>query len=220
MTSKVPFHLIAVSAMFFMFVGCSTMKVPPLTTGTADSYTQHQEQSGLIVGVQPMTDKKQIENTFKVNLLDKGLLPILLVAENRSASDSFMIPKGKITIVSDQSGTVSTSQTKEVASGTAGTATGIAGAVLLGAGSLAGAPLAIAGMKMASNATVIQYNLRDKEFYSQTLEPGGKVQGFIYFQFSNQSPPSGDYHLVAEVKSADTGNTNSFDFPINLTLNK
>ena len=194
------------------------MSVTPLTTGNAASYTQHEQKNGVAVGIHPITDKGEIKDMFKVNLLDKGLLPILVVAENQSASASFIIAKEKIVVLSETTGTTNTSQRKEVTSGTAGTAVGIAGAVLVGAGSLAAAPLLFAGLKMASNATVIQHNLADKEFYSRTLGPGEKAQGFVYFQFPKESPPSGNYHVVAEVKNSATGEATTFDFPVNLTL--
>ena len=85
---------------------------------------------------------------------------------------------------------------------------------------MAAAPLLFAGLKMASNATVIQHNLADKEFYSRTLGPGEKAQGFVYFQFPKESPPSGNYHVVAEVKTSAGGKGTTFDFPVNLTLPK
>ena len=201
-----------------LFTGCSTMKVTPLTTGSADSYTQHEQQNGVVVGIRPMTDKGEIKDIFKVNLLNKGLLPILVVVENKSAAASFIVAKEKIAVLCDATGASSTSQRKAVKSGTAGTVVGITGAVLLGAGSVAGAPFAIVGMKMASNATVVQHNLADKEFYSRTLGPGEKAQGFVYFQYPKESPPAGNYHIMVELKNSATGEAVAFDFPANLTL--
>ena len=210
--------LFASSAL--LLAGCTTMSVTPLTTGSADSYTQHEQTNGLVIGIRPMTDRREIKHMFKVNLLDEGLLPILVVAESQSASGSFIIAKDKVYVLNEATGTTNTSQQEEVASGTAGTAVGITGAVLVGAGSLAAAPLLFTGLKMASNATVIQYNLADKEFYSRTLGPGEKAQGFVYFQFPKESPPSGNYHVVAEVKNSATGEATTFDFPMKLTLPK
>jgi hypothetical protein len=212
--------LIVLASVSLLLAGCTTMSVTPLTTGGADSYTQHEQTNGLVIGIRPMTDKREIKGMFKVNLLDEGLLPILVVAENQSGSASFIIAKDKVYVLNEATGTTNTSQQKEVASGTAGTAVGITGAVLVGAGSLAAAPLLFTGLKMASNATVIQYNLADKEFYSRTLGPGEKAQGFVYFQFPKESPPSGNYHAVAEVKNSATGEATTFDFPMKLTLPK
>jgi hypothetical protein len=85
---------------------------------------------------------------------------------------------------------------------------------------LVAAPLLFIGMQEASNASVIEFNLADKEFYSWTLGPGEKAQGFVYFQFPKNSPPSGSYHVVAEVRNPATGEATTFDFPANLTLPK
>jgi hypothetical protein len=206
--------------LLFLISGCTTMSVAPLKTGNADSYTQHEQKNGLVIGIRPMTDKREIKDMFKNNLLDNGLLPILVVAENQSASASFIIAKEKVFVLNEDTGTTNRSQTTEVASGDAGTAIGLTGAVLDLANPVLAAPLVIAGMKMASNATVIQYNLADKEYYSRTLGPGEKAQGFVYFQFPNESPLSGNYHIVAEVKNSATGEATTFDFPVNLTLTK
>ncbi len=195
--------------------GCGTMKVTELKTNMADSYTDHAEKNGVVIGIHPMTEKKEIKETFRVNLLEKGLLPILLVAENRSAASSIILAKDRIFVLSERAGATNTSQSTKVASGSAGTALGITGASMLAATSLAGAPLLIAGLKMASDATVIQHNLADKEFYSRTLGPGQKAQGFVYFQYPKGKPPSGIHHVVIELKDSSTGEPTPFDFKVN-----
>ena len=222
MTTKPIALSIAAGATLSMFAGCSTMKVSPLTTGDADSYTQHQQQHGLVVGVQPMTDKKEIEGVFKVNLLDHGLLPILVVAENQSSSENFIIAKEKVTVSSAVPGTPHLTQSGEVGAGasSAGSATGWAGAAMALASPALAAPLIIASAKLGSDATVVQYNLADKEFYSRTLGPGQKAQGFLYLQFPKASPPAGEYHVIAKVKDSATGEETAFDFPVNLTVSK
>jgi len=199
--------------------GCSTMKVTPLTARAADSYMQHEQKNGVAVAIRPMTDKREIEDMFKVSLLDKGLLPILVVVENQSTAASYIVAKDKLTVLNEATGATSSSQRKQVTSG-AGAAMRDTGAVLVAVGSLAAAPLLFTGMQKASNASVIEYNLADKEFYSWTLGPGEKAQGFVYFQFPKDSPPSGNYHVVAEVKNPATAEATTFDFAVNLSLPK
>ena len=208
------------SLLIFFGTGCMTMDVQPLNTGDANSYTQHQEKNGITIGVQPFTDKHESKALFKMDLLDKGLLPILIVAENQSASSSFIIAKEKVVVMCEASGVTSASEQKNVTSGksTAGTSVLVAGTVVILASPVAALPLVVAGMKMASDATVLQHNLADKEFYSRTIKPGEKAQGFVYFQFSNDVPPTGNYHVVAEVKNSATGEITTFDFPVNLNL--
>jgi hypothetical protein len=210
--SKLKILLILASSC--LILASCTMSVTQLTTGSAVSYAEHEQKNGISIGIKPMTNKGEIEDMFKVNLLDEGLLPILVVAENQSASASFIIAKDKVFVLNEATKTTSSSQRKEVTSGISATAVGYAGAAL------GSTPLLIAGVIMASDATVIQHNLADKEFYSRTLGPGEKAQGFVYFQFPKESLPSGSYHLVAEVTNSATGKATTFDFPVNLTLTK
>jgi len=202
--------------------GCSTMKVPPLNSGKADSYTPHQLKNGVVVGIHPMTDKREVEDMFKVNLLDKGLLPILVVVENQSLDASFIVAQNKLAVLNAATGTSSPSQRKKVTTN-AGEAMQASGAIMVSLGGfvlpllLIGLPIECTGMQHASDASVIEFNLGDKEFYSRTLGPGEKAQGFVYFQYPKESLTAGSYHVVAEVKNSATGETTTFDFPANLT---
>ena len=205
--------------------GCSTMKVVPLTTSNATSYTQHEEKDGLIVGIRPMTDKREVEDMFKVNLLDKGLVPILVVAENQSPSANFIIAKNKLCVQNGATGTSNSSQRKKVTSST-GEVMANTGGVMVALGGFAlpllivGMPIEFTGMQKASNASVIEFNLADKEFYSWTLGPDEKAQGFVYLQLPKDAPAAANYRLVAEVQNSATGEATTFDLPANLTLPK
>ena len=197
------------SSLALVATGCTTMSVTKLQTQKADTYEQHTEIGGLVIGVYPMTDKAEVKRMFNVNLLDKGILPILLVAENRNPSSSFIIAKGKVFVLSEETYATSTSQRKEVTSGqlAAGSVIALVGPIFV-------------GLKMVSDATVIEHNIADKEFYSRTLGPGQKAQGFIYFQFPKTAPPAGGYHVIAQIKNPSTEETIPFDLKVNLALAK
>ena len=217
--------LTLLASSVLMLAGCSTMKVAPLTADGAASYTPHEEKHGLVVAIHPMTDKREIEDMFKVNLLEKGLLPILVVAENQSPDASFIVAQNKVAVLNAATGVSSLSQRKKVTSD-AGEAMQASGAVMVSLGGfvlpllLIGLPIECVGMQHASDASVIEYNLGDKEFYSRTLGPGETARGFVYFQLPNESPAAGDYHLVAEVKNSGTGESTTFDLPANLNTPK
>jgi len=182
------------------------MSVPKLETRNADACEHHIEQAGLVVGVHAITDKAEADQVFNANLLNKGILPILLVAENRNASDSFIITKEKVYVVDEQTLANAKSQRKDVTSGQVA-----AGTVMTLVGPL------FVGLKMLSDATVIQHNLADKEFYSRTLAPGQKAQGFIYFQFTNPaSLARTNYHVVAQVKDSSADKIIPFDLKLQL----
>jgi hypothetical protein len=197
-----------------LLVGCGTMEVTPLKTRSADTYANTAQKNGVTIGVQPLTDRREVKETFKVNLLEKGLLPILLVAENHSTSSTFILAKEKVFVLNEATGATNTSQREKMASeavGNAGTAIGVATMSL---------PLVLASLKMASDATVIQHNLADKELYSRTLGPGQRAHGFIYFHYPKGTALSGGYHVVVELKDSSTGETTPFDFKVSLTQAK
>jgi hypothetical protein len=210
------------AALLVLGSGCSTMKITPLTTGKADSYTPHEQKNGVVVGIHPMTDKREIEAMFKVNLLDKGLWPILVVVENQSAGESFIVAQNKVAVLNMATGARTPSQRKKVTSD-AGEAMQASGAIMVSLGGfvlpllLIGLPIECTGMQHASDASVIEYNLGDKEFYSRSIGPGEKAQGFVYLQFSNASPAASNYHVVAEVRNSATGESTTFDLPASLT---
>jgi len=202
-----------------MFTGCSTMKVTPLTASQADSYPKHQEVNGIVVGIQPMTDAKEIKDTFKVNLLDKGVLPVLVVVENKRPDTSITIVKDKVCLRDQAAGTSSLPERKKVTSDT-GKGLAAAGAVLVACCVIPAIPVLFEGMQMNSNASIIEFNLGDEEFYTHTLGPGEKAQGFVYFQLVGGTSTSGNYHLIAEVNDPASHEATTFDFPMTLNLPK
>jgi hypothetical protein len=192
--------------------GCAS--ITKVETRQADAYEQHKEKDGLVVGVHPFTDSKEVKDTFNVNLLANRLLPILVVAENRSPSSSFLIAKENVYVFTDTQ--TNSLANKKVAEGLADSGTAI-GFVAAAAGSTG---LLFVGLAMAADATVIQHNLADKQFISRTLDPGQKAQGFIFFNIPEKAPPSGAYHVSVRVKNAATGELVPLDFPVNLNLKK
>lgn len=212
-------HLL-IAALAAVLCGCGTMDVTQLKTHAAASYAQHAEKKGLVVAVHPVTDRKEIDEVFKTDLLDKGLLPILVVAENRSSSASFILAREKVYVLNEATGVASGNQRTNITSETGGQATALAGAAVLLAASAASLPLVFAGLKMASDASVIQHNMADKEFYTRTLAPGDSAQGFVYFRFAPETPISGAYRLRAEATDSSTSEIVPFDFDLNLRLTK
>jgi hypothetical protein len=209
---------LAVAALSLLASGCGTRPVPVLETHAPSVYEQHLEKDGLMLGLHPMIDKVELNKTFDMNLLDKGVLPILIVAENRSTSSSFIIAKTNLYVVDQSTGTTNSSHQKEVASRSPGTALGIAGGVIEIAASVPGAILMAIGSKMISDASVAQFGFADKEFYSNTLDPGEKASGFVYFQLPKGVSRSGKYELVAQVIDPSTGTKIPFEFPMNLNI--
>ena len=206
------------SALACVLTACSTMKVPEFKVRETASYQFATETNGLMVAVQPVTDKKQLKETFQVDLVNKGIVPILVVVENRSNS-SFLVAKEKVHVV-NASASTNSSVGRKVASGSGGEQTAMAGAALLGVAVLAApaavvvaAPLVIAGAKAASNADVIRHNLADKGLTSHTVEPGKRAYGYLYFDLPKGEKFGGRQVLV---ELTDTATSQPLTFVFNV----
>lgn len=200
--------VLSLAALVVSGAGCATMDVTELKTQSAASYANTAEKNGVKIAVHPVTGK-EMKDTFRTDLLSKGVLPILVVAENHSASSSYILAKDRVFVLSGTATNIS--QQTKVASESGGVAAGVAGAALLSPA------LLLAGLKMASDATVIQHNLGDKELYSRTLGPGQKAQGFIYYNFPKGAKLEDSYRVLVDLKDAATSESTPFDFKITLT---
>lgn len=188
--------------------GCSTMSVPPMTVRPTEWYALKSETRGLTVVVNPVTSKQEIDATFKTDLLAKGIVPILIVVENKNPSASFVVSKEKVAVVDNETAVRTTSANPTVRSSTGGEVATIAGAALISL------PLVVVGLKVASDAQVIQHNLADKALYTQTVGPGQRAQGYLYFQAPAGRPLAGNHHVLIEVRDSATNEPLTFDFPI------
>ncbi len=198
--------------------GCSTMPTTTLTTGAAASYTPHETKNELTVGVRPLGAPAENKQMFNINLPGNGLLPVLVVAENRSPSDSFILPKEQILLVSEAPSNTNACCRKQITSSSAGMPLVVTGALLYP--SILGAVLFVNGVKVASNASVTQYDVDEKEFYTRTLGPGEKAEGFAYFPVPAGSACSGNYRLLVGARNSSSGAATTFEFPITFNPSK
>jgi hypothetical protein len=186
--------------------GCATMKVTEFHAQPVATYAVKAEQKGLSIAAHPMTAREEIKKAFRKDLREKGLLPILIIAENHNSSASFILAKEKVFVKNVETDTNELGRRGKVASSTAGEATALAGAAVTSPA------MVIIGLKLASDAQVVEHNLSDKEFYSRTLGPGQKAQGFIYFQLPKDASLSDKHRVVVEAVEAATRETLTFTF--------
>lgn len=191
--------------------GCMTMDVPPDKIKPLSAYPVKLEQQGLTIAVNAL-NRKEIDEVFGTDLLDDGILPVLVVAENRSPSTSFVLPKNKVAVADAKavpSGKVEgVGQTKEAVGGTISAA----GVILM-------SPLALLGTKLSSDAGVVMHGLGLKEFQSHTVDPGQTVHGYVYFPYPKGA---GDkpMELRAVIEVTETSNFRplTFDLPIKYSI--
>lgn len=212
-TSNGRFHTemwfcVLVSVLSLLVASCATMSIPETKVRATESYQLKAQMRGLLVAVHPVTDENEIKETFRTALLDKGILPILVVAENRDPSASFVLAKNKVAVVSRESLERATAQRKRVTAEEPGATMAAVGSVVFSL------PLVIAGLKMSSDAQVIERNLGDKEFYSRTVGPGQKAYGYIYFQLAQGTTALEQHDILVEAVDSSTGEAFTFAFPI------
>jgi hypothetical protein len=197
--------------------GCATMSVPKDVAKSADAYEQRTTKNGLTVAVHMIRTGAEMDQVFNTDLRADGILPILVVVENHNDSSTFVIAKQKISLV-DSEGRREIEAQRRGATSPADNVVGAAGVGLYVLSPILGAPLLIAGLKLSSDAQIVQHNVRDKEFYSQTLEPGQSVHGYVYYPWSTTAPVTTARYIVLETTDSVSGETVRFSLPIDTSF--
>jgi hypothetical protein len=152
------------------------------------------ENIGVVVGLEPVESSQAQEIYFHVELAKKGFVPVFLVIENGTSTNSFIIDKTMVTYgISDF--TISTPLTES----------GAGKAIALSAIPFVGP---FAGAKIISGASQIQQNLMKKEIQSTTLSPGASVHGFLYVPIPRKNPRG---KITLRVPISKAGTNEHFD---------
>jgi hypothetical protein len=194
-------------SLIIVLNGCGTMKLPKYEPQPVEQYQYSKKKNGLAIAIYPMTNREETKKYFGTDLLSSNVLAVLVVADNRSSSSSFILSKDKLSLYGIDFKADSAVSHNDVTDPSAGTAINTAGAVFVSA------PLLIIGAQMFSNSAAIKHNFRVKEMQSQTISPKEKTHGFAYFQLpeENRLPDQLIVHLeVIEIASKEMI---SFDIP-------
>jgi hypothetical protein len=219
-------------------LGCFThlpeIHLPEITVQPASRYQLSVNKEGLIVAIEPFWDKEKVKELFGIDLLSAGILPLLIVVENKCINSNFIFPSdepqfasanpdieevakegGKTTGVIGGASAV-TSLTAAAVSTVADLAFA-ASAVATYAGGVAviTAPIAAGAIdKSISNKEIIKQNLIKKELKQQTIPFGKSLHGFKYFRLPKNE--SEKLSLIVELKAMNVQScdTVQFTFPI------
>lgn len=206
--------LCGIFSLMFLLTACTTLRLPEYRAQPVEHYHNSQTKDGLVMAIHPITKKAETKKWFGIDLLKKGVLPILVVLANRNASSSFAMSKDQVFIMDEETSGRITSKRNQVASSSGGEAALLVGTVLISL------PLVIAGLKTASNADVVNRNLAEKELHKTTISPGEQVHGFAYFQIPKEKEITGRYHVIVKVSEVFTDEVTTFDFVISLNLER
>jgi hypothetical protein len=207
------------------------VEIKKITAQKADSYNYSLEKDGLKISVDPYREEDRLQEFFGCDLLSRGVLPILVVIENRNAEDGYIF-------IQDKSGLLMrnpNSKNKLKASGNEGyksadvdqaveTQNAITGLTASGLGaSLAAGGLglglvfylpAIVAEKNAKDQFAIMRNYEDKKLGDKTLYKGGSNNGFIYFQINDKDDINKIVGLQLCMKNIRSKEITTFIIPI------
>ncbi len=180
-TSQLIICMACASLLAMAAVGCGTMKIPAYQ-GQASALTRSGESQGLKVTLDPIVDKERGEKYFKVEPQKSGFAIIHLRAENKAADAAWLLSLENMRLVHSAQGGGATAANQEYKSDmSAANALSVTALVLT-------SPLlmGVSG-KMLSNRMIVEKNFVDKEWRNQTLSPGQRAEGFVYFRLGQQT---------------------------------
>jgi len=155
---------------------------PDYPVRSPDAYPNKVTKAGLIVAVEPVEDPEQQKTYFNSHLGSKGMLPVFIVIQNDSATDTYLF----------DSSAVGLADVVEI------TSPGIRQSrARLGSGGLV-------DLTLITEATDVRENMMKKQLRSKTLSPGSSVHGFVYVPVPiNATRPR--THLQVALTNAQSG---------------
>jgi len=181
-------YLVAASVLMVTIPASAGTKFTPYPDRKASDCSAKIEKAGLVVGAQPVDDTRDQKSYFGTELTAKGYLPVFVVVENKSTTDTFFFDKSNLAQAAASGGAVKDARSK----------TGETMAIIA-MGGVGG----LIAMKMISNATAVQENMLKNEIQTKTLSPGTSVHGFLYIPIPKEGARGG-IHLQIPMVNAQT----------------
>ncbi|WP_177420892.1 hypothetical protein [endosymbiont of Lamellibrachia barhami] len=203
-------RIISAVVILFLLCGCATVKFTDYQQDTISNLNNQQFKDGLSISILAITDKNKVISYFGTDLLSSGILPVLIVAENKNESSSFIIHKERITLSNIVENDIEAiDQVREYSAGeevaTVGAAAGIMPIVL---------PLFFVGAAMVNDANEIMHNMLEKEIRTEMLSPSEKISGFVYFSIPKEKNEQKQQYIIIDVIKYQLTESERFIFPI------
>jgi len=194
-----------------ILAGCSRTPViyPDFPNHSPDQYQYHQENNGLVIGISPITDPQEIRKYFGVNLLEGGVLPVFLSANNQNPKAIFVLQREHITLGLNSN----TDKQPEIIDSSDRESMAIAAHLL-------SALFIPAWASAESEYFELKQNLARKEFRSKTLSPGRQTDGFVYFQIPSNNKESAESpkRTTIQIKVKETKSKQNYQFVFPVVL--
>ncbi len=171
-------------ALFLMPSVYAAHKFPDYPVRPAGEYANKVAKGGLIVAVEPVEDPEPQKTYFNSHLGPKGILPVFIVIQNTSATDSYLFDRSAVGL-GDEGGPTGKGGRKTASLRTSG---------------------GLVDLSLINDVTDVRDNLVRKEVRSKTLSPGSSVYGFVYVPVPTDVP-RGKIHLQVPLTNAQSGET-------------
>lgn len=189
--------------------GCATMQIPDYPKPSSNALKREKSINNLNIAIHPITDKQELEQYFGTDLSEAQILPVYVLADNKSSSSSFLLSKDYIALQQKK-----TSYRLKTDSGSVTGRSQVGEIVALTGAALVSIPLLFGGIKAISNAEVVKQNLAAKALQTRTVSPGKSVDGFVYFKLPDKTTPLADWAILLDVK--ELGNNSMHEFVLTL----
>lgn len=193
-----------------VLTNCATMAIPDYPKTPVDTYKNMTIKENLHLSAQAMTDKADLKKYFGTDLSAHNIVPIHLIAENKSHSSSFIVAKDRMSFKHrSQTDTLATGGRVDGKS-PGGEALAIGGGVSLIVVPVLTPVLLFSGFKAISNAAVVKHNFAAKELQARTISPGKSINGFVYFSFPEDYGSLKNWQLFVQVTNLTSKGTQEF----------
>jgi len=170
--------------LFLVSLAYAGHKFPDYPVQAAADYSNKVEKANLVVAVEPVDDLDQQKTYFNSRLGSKGILPVFLVIQNSSSTDTYLFDSSALGLAD--------------AVDISGPGTRRIGA-RLGSGGLI-------DLTLVTEVTEVRENMMKKQVRSKTLSPGSSVHGFIYVPMPTDTARK-QTHLQVALTNAQSGET-------------
>jgi len=143
-------------------------------------------QGGVVIGIDPFLEKDRLQTYFGANLMDEGILAVLVLIENESVEEGFVLDKASVCVLIDDQiidvrpGLRNPIYREGPASAT-GRITSIAASPLLGLAYLA----AFDPERQQRKTLRVANQMHHVEYTDKTLYPGISHHGMLYFKLEH-----------------------------------
>ncbi len=186
--------------------GCVTAHVSRMPVTPVSAYMLKEEKAGVLVGIDPVTDKKRLKEIFGRDLLgDDHILPIMIAVENRTEQRQIFLERTDIRLeqLLPQPGSrISIGEEERRALDAAGRqwysinepfiwyfnsqvqTLNISSASIAEGSAVAlwGAAIIALQIMKFTDSQIVHFNMTEKAFLDRVIAPGGSQRGFVYFR--------------------------------------